>query len=119
MERLSDVRRTESGDERSRAPGGIFLAKGLMNTKAKELAGALIRNFDDVEKTLDVRSPLYETLFARLASSTAARRLGASIDIVAPGKRSCPYHFHHGQEEMFVILEGEGTLRVAEELLPI
>lgn len=90
-----------------------------MTTRVKELAGTLVRNFDDIEKTLDVRSPLYETLFARLAPDTAARRLGASIDIVAPGKRSCPYHFHHGQEEMFVILDGEGTLRVAGELLPI
>jgi len=45
--------------------------------------------------------------------------LGASVDIVAPGKRACPYHFHHAQEEMFVILEGAGTVRVAGETLPI
>lgn len=38
---------------------------------------------------------------------------------MAPGKRSCPYHFHHVQEEMFVIVEGEGSLRVAGEMLPI
>ncbi|HOY37369.1 MAG TPA: cupin domain-containing protein, partial [Piscinibacter sp.] len=41
------------------------------------------------------------------------------FDILAPGKRSCPYHFHHAQEEMFVILEGEGTLRVAGEMVPV
>ncbi len=90
-----------------------------MNTKVEDLARKLIRNFDTVDKTLDVRDPLYESLCARLASGTAARHLGASIDIVAPGKRSCPYHFHYAQEEMFVILEGEGTLRVAGELVPI
>jgi len=50
---------------------------------------------------------------ARLAKGTAARKLGASIDILAPGKRGCPYHLHHAQEEMFIILEGNGTLRVA------
>ena len=36
-----------------------------------------------------------------------------------PGKRACPYHLHHAQEEMFVILEGTGTLRVAGEMLPV
>lgn len=90
-----------------------------MNDKVKELAGQLIRNFNDVGLDAEVRPPLYETLCARLATGTAAQKLGASIDIVAPGKRSCPYHFHYAQEEMFVILEGEGTLRVADEMLPI
>jgi uncharacterized cupin superfamily protein len=41
------------------------------------------------------------------------------VDILAPGTRGCPYHLHHAQEEMFVVLEGEGTLRVAGERLPI
>jgi uncharacterized cupin superfamily protein len=90
-----------------------------MNDKVKELAGRLVRNFNDAELGAEVRPPLYETLCARLATGTAAQKLGASIDIVAPGKRSCPYHFHYAQEEMFVILEGEGTLRVADEMLPI
>ena len=36
------------------------------------------------------RAPLYDSLCARLAQGTAARRLGISIDIVAPGMRSCP-----------------------------
>ena len=48
-----------------------------------------------------------------------APRVGATYQIVAPGKRVCPYHLHHAQEEMFVILEGSGTLRVAGELVPI
>jgi uncharacterized cupin superfamily protein len=38
---------------------------------------------------------------------------------VPPGKQSCPYHFHHAQEEMFIVLQGSGTLRVAGERLPI
>ena len=50
---------------------------------------------------------------------TANLRLGAGFDIVAPGQMSCPYHFHYAQEEMFIVLEGHGTLRVAGEMLPI
>ncbi len=83
------------------------------------LAARLIRNFNDVALEPFVREPLYESRSARLAAGTAAKTLGASIDVVAPGKRSCPYHFHHAEEEMFVVLEGSGTLRVAGEMLPL
>jgi len=90
-----------------------------MNDKALALAKILIRNFDEAELVHEQRPPHYDTRCARLAKGTAARKLGASIDTVAPGMLSCPYHFHHAQEEMFVILDGRGTLRVAGELLPI
>lgn len=89
------------------------------NPRAEALRALLVRNFDETVLTLETREPLYETRCARLAAGTAARKLGASIDIVPPGKRSCPYHAHHAQEEMFVILEGEGTLRVAGEHVPV
>jgi uncharacterized cupin superfamily protein len=90
-----------------------------MSDKAETLTKLLIRNFDDVPLVHEVRAPLYDTFCARIARGTAARKLGASIDTVAPGKRSCPYHTHHAQEEMFVILAGHGTLRVAGEMLPL
>jgi uncharacterized cupin superfamily protein len=90
-----------------------------MTNRAAELASALIRNFNEVPLERFVREPLYDSEGSRLARGTAARKLGASFDIVAPGKRSCPYHLHHSQEEMFVILEGGGTLRVAGEMLPV
>jgi uncharacterized cupin superfamily protein len=90
-----------------------------MNDHAKTLAAALIRNFNDAKMDRFVREPLYAASGARLARGTAAKKLGASVDIVEPGKVTCPYHLHHAQEEMFVILEGEGTLRVAGEMLPL
>lgn len=90
-----------------------------MHKTASDLTALLIRNFDEVPLERQVREPLYDALSARLAPGTAARKLGLCVDVVAPGKRSCPYHFHHAQEEMFVVLEGEGTLRVAGEMLPV
>ena len=90
-----------------------------MNDQARALAALLIRNFDDSPMEHFVREPLYESTGARLARGTAARKLGASVDVVAPGKVTCPYHLHHAQEEMFVVLAGEGTLRVAGERLPL
>ena len=86
---------------------------------ALELRARLVRNFNDAEKTHELRPPLYDTLSARLATGTEASKLGISIDTVAPGMRGCPYHFHYAQEEAFVILEGEGTLRVAGQMLPL
>jgi uncharacterized cupin superfamily protein len=90
-----------------------------MTTPADDLRRKLIRNFDEVELHHEVRDPLYDSRGARLAPGTAARKLGASVDVLAPGKRGCPYHLHHAQEEMFVVLEGRGTLRVAGEMLDI
>jgi len=90
-----------------------------MDEKASALAARLIRNVNAAPTRREVREPLYDSTGARLAPGTAARKLGASVDTVAPGKRSCPYHFHHAQEEMFVVLEGSGTLRVAGEMLPL
>lgn len=90
-----------------------------MNDRAKALAAKLIRNFNDAPMESLVREPHYDSSGARLASGTVAQKLGACVDILAPGKRGCPYHLHHAQEEMFIVLEGEGTLRVASERLPL
>lgn len=90
-----------------------------MTEKAEALRSTLIRNLETIEKTRERRDPLYDTLCARLGTGTAATKLGISVDIVAPGKRGCPYHFHYAQEEAFVILEGEGSLRVAGEMLAL
>lgn len=86
---------------------------------AAELRERLIRNFNDAPRERFVRAPLYDTESTSLTQGTAAKKLGAGFDIVAPGHMSCPYHFHYAQEEMFVILQGEGTLRVAGERVPI
>jgi uncharacterized cupin superfamily protein len=83
------------------------------------LASRLIRNFNEVPLQDERREPLYQSQAARLGTGTAAQKLGASVDIVPAGKRSCPYHFHYAQEEMFVVVEGQGTLRVAGQMLPI
>jgi uncharacterized cupin superfamily protein len=90
-----------------------------MNTRVHELAARLIRNVGRADLQRQERAPLYDTECAGLSDGTAASKLGAGVDIVAPGKRSCPYHYHLAQEETFVVLEGTGSLRVAGEMLPV
>ena len=87
------------------------------------LRDKLVRNIEDVELEHFTREPKYDTrcggVIGPRVAGTVARDLGAGYDIVAPGRISCPYHSHYAEEEMFVILEGEGTLRVAGEMIPI
>src|SRR5207248_1693244 len=45
----------------------------------------------------------------RLAPPRTA--LGMSVYELPPGQTQCPYHFHHGNEEMILVLRGRPTLR--------
>ena len=90
-----------------------------MSDKAAALRAKLIRNPRDAALEPFRRDPLYDTRCARLSTGTAASKLGGGFDSVHPGKRSCPYHFHHNQEELFVVLRGRGALRIDGELLAI
>jgi uncharacterized cupin superfamily protein len=85
----------------------------------ESLRAALVRHIDEVKLERVERAPLYDTRTGSLSDGTAAKKLGAGVDILEPGKVACPYHYHLAQDEMFVILEGEGTLRVAGERLPV
>jgi len=53
----------------------------------------------------------FESDAVRIGPLVGAKDLGYSYDVVQPGKTSCPFHSHRGEEEMFLILEGEGELR--------
>jgi uncharacterized cupin superfamily protein len=44
-------------------------------------------------------------------------RVGVSLEELAPGKQSCPFHFHMLEEEHVLVLEGECTLRLGEQRL--
>ena len=70
--------------------------------------------FDDVEE-----DGLYTSRRARFSDRIGARNLGYNLTVLPPGKAQCPFHCHHGEEEMFLILEGEGELRFGQERYPI
>jgi uncharacterized cupin superfamily protein len=57
----------------------------------------------------------FESRSARIGPLVGAQDLGYSYDVVPPGKRSCPFHSHRAEEEMFFIVKGEGLLRYGDE----
>jgi uncharacterized cupin superfamily protein len=70
--------------------------------------------FDDIED-----NGIYTSRRGTISDLIGARKLGYNLTILPPGKAQCPFHCHHGEEEMFFILEGEGELRFGAERFPL
>ena len=54
-----------------------------------------------------------------LARAAGSRNSGLNHVAVSPGKLSCPPHCHSLEEELFVVLEGEGTLFLGDQECPV
>ena len=66
--------------------------------------------FDDIEE-----NGYYTSRRARFSAATGARKLGYNLTELPPGKSQSPFHSHRAEEEMFLILEGEGELRFGSQ----
>jgi uncharacterized cupin superfamily protein len=51
---------------------------------------------------------------ARVGAEAGAQRLGATLYEIDSGGCGSPYHLHHGNEEMIIVLTGRPTLRNVE-----
>lgn len=47
------------------------------------------------------------------------QRLGASLWEVPPGESAYPYHYHLGDEELLVVLDGDGEVRTPQGWRPL
>jgi len=72
-------------------------------------------NLDELKLEHSAQGDAYESRSARIGPLLGAKGLGYSYDVVPPGKRSCPFHSHAAEEEMFFIVRGSGTLRYGGE----
>ena len=72
-------------------------------------------NLDEVKLEHFEKGDRFAADYARVGKLLGAKDLGYSYDVVPPGKRSCPFHSHRGEEEMFFIIRGTGTLRYGDE----
>jgi quercetin dioxygenase-like cupin family protein len=64
------------------------------------------------------RSNQMQVMNTDLARQLEATRLGARLWRIAPGEASTR-HRHDGQEELYLLLEGTGRMRVGEEVLTL
>jgi uncharacterized cupin superfamily protein len=73
-----------------------------------------ILNISDIPLTPYEHGERFAAKSGRFGPLIGMQQLGCSLVVVPPGKRSSPFHAHHVNEEMFVILDGTGTLRLGD-----
>ena len=77
---------------------------------------ARVVNIDELALEHFERGAKFGSDAVRIGPLLGAKDLGYSYDVVRPGKRSCPFHSHRAEEEMFFIVRGTGTLRYGGEM---
>jgi uncharacterized cupin superfamily protein len=50
----------------------------------------------------------------RIGDHAGLRRIGVNLDVIRPGERSTKFHWHHEEEECFLVLNGRGVLQVGD-----
>ncbi len=75
-------------------------------------------NLDELELVSHTAGP-FDSKYGVIGEKIGAQKLGYSLSVVGPGKKVCPFHNHHNNEEMFFILEGTGLLRFGEKEYPL
>jgi len=79
----------------------------VIDARVINIDGLTLEHFEKGDK--------FETDAVRIGPLLGAKDLGYSYDVVPSGKISCPFHSHRGEEEMFFIVSGTGTLRYGSE----
>ena len=77
--------------------------------------GKRVVNVDELKLEHFEQGDKYASDAVRIGPLLGAKDLGYSYDVVPPGKRSCPFHSHRAEEEMFFIVSGTGLLRYGAE----
>ncbi|MDX1561626.1 MAG: cupin domain-containing protein [Gammaproteobacteria bacterium] len=61
----------------------------------------------------------FDVRTAHLSRLLGAEKLGYNISAVPPGKAAYPFHSHRVNEEMFLVLSGEGEVRIGDATYPL
>ena len=78
-----------------------------------------IINLDKLEYSEFGKGDRFNAHRATVSTQIGAKKLGYAVVKLKPGKRAWPYHSHYVNEEMFYVIQGNGTLRHAGEEYPI
>jgi len=78
-----------------------------------------IANMFELPAKHGMKGSKFEAYATRLGGAIGAKALGAQYISVPAGKSAYPLHNHRNNEEMFVILEGNGLYRRGKDSWPI
>ncbi len=70
---------------------------------------------DELEMESFNEGTIYESSDGGIADALGLTKIGAAYTIVPPGKTACPFHVHHAEDEMFILLKGSGEYRFGAE----
>jgi uncharacterized cupin superfamily protein len=70
-----------------------------------------VMNLDELSFEKHGHGDGFEAECGQIARALGAEMLGYQIIKIPEGKKPFPLHFHYANEEMFLVMEGAGTLR--------
>jgi len=76
-------------------------------------------NLSEIEDYESSEEGPFKEKYSSVSDKIGACKLGYNLVILEPGGKACSFHNHHINEEMFLILEGSGTLRFGEDKFQI
>ena len=80
---------------------------------------ATIRNLDEVEPERSTNGSDCDWLARNMGRACGSVETGLRLFTIAPGKLGPPPHCHSGEEEIFHVLGGDGTLWLGDERIPV
>jgi uncharacterized cupin superfamily protein len=76
-------------------------------------------NIADLEMREQAHGEKFAVRSGRIGPLIGSNGIGVSYMVVPPGKRAFPFHAHHVQHELFVILDGMGEYRFGSTSYPV
>ncbi|MBT3991560.1 MAG: cupin domain-containing protein [Rhodospirillaceae bacterium] len=83
------------------------------------MANYPIINLEELELVAHEAGENFEASFGLISKEAGTKHLGVRLTVLPPGKKAWPHHNHHGNDEVFVVLEGVGELRYGEQRYPL
>jgi uncharacterized cupin superfamily protein len=78
-----------------------------------------VKNLTDVELSDWQHGEKFSARIGSFAKTLGLEKLGCMLTVVPAGRSAFPYHVHHANDEMFLILQGSGEYRFGNKTYPI
>ncbi len=72
-------------------------------------------HIDSIKRMAAGNGQNFSASIGRVGAQLGMTKIGCTVVDLQPGEQAWPYHLHYGQEELFFVLEGEGTLRYDDD----